>query len=298
MITIDHLTKRFGRQLVLNDLNLKLESNQIIGLLGRNGVGKSTLLSLISAQIRPTHGSIRVDGKDPWIAPSARAQINFIQEGGYGTNMPVCDILDAASALLPQWDEELKRQLLDLFQVPIKKHFPQLSRGYQTMVGLIIGLAGRSPYTFFDEPSLGLDAANRDDFYRVLLEDFEAHPRTIIISTHLIDEAANLFEKVIMLKDTQLIVDQDVASLLEEHLSLSGRPEAIDEAMKGLPLLQPMAREAFGSHHIVYCRGRLEEDQRERLRQLAITVDPISLQKLFVLLTGETPPSNVPQAQH
>lgn len=81
-----------------------------------------------------------------------------------------------------------------------------MSRGGQTIVGLIISLASRARYTLFDEPSLGLDAAHRDLFYQLVLEDWERYPRTIIISTHLIDEVTNLFEEVIILKEEKILL--------------------------------------------------------------------------------------------
>ncbi|WP_459129565.1 ATP-binding cassette domain-containing protein [Guggenheimella bovis] len=284
MIQITDLYKSYGHQKVLENINLTFADKKIYGLLGRNGIGKSTLLNIISTQIPASSGSVLIDGENPFSSIDARSKVNMVKEGGFGVNIKVGKILDYAKMYYPNWDEEFKERLVTFFHIPTNKKYSSLSRGNKTMVGFIIGLASRSPYTFFDEPSLGLDAANRYDFYNLLLEDYEKHPRCIIISTHLIDEVTNLFEEVVMLKNSKEFIQGEVSELLSQYSSIQGRAEDVDSFLNGKKVL---ATEHFGSSKIAYIEGSVTEEERALLSSKNVTEQPISLQKLFVLLTQE-----------
>lgn len=169
MIKLENVRKSFGRQLVLDNISLAFEEEKIYGLFGRNGVGKTTLLNIMATQIFHNEGSITVDEENPFSHSRAREKICFIKESGFGVNIKVKDIFKYAKEFYPNWDEGLKDILVSRFEIPVRKTYEKLSKGNKTLVGLITGLASRAPYTFFDEPSLGLDAANRYAFYEILL---------------------------------------------------------------------------------------------------------------------------------
>lgn len=284
MITLDKVTKQYGKQTVLKNITLQFEENKIYGLLGRNGVGKSTLLKMISAQIFQTSGEILVDEKDPFKNPDAREKICFVKESGFGAPLKVKKIFEYAKDMYPNWDEGFKERLLAHFKVPVNKQYDKLSRGNKTMVGLIVGLASRAEYTFFDEPSLGLDAFNRYEFYDYLLEDFQKYPRTIVISTHLIDEVKNVFEEIIILKDQSVLKNGNVQELLGEYFTVQGNAGAIDEYVNRYKVMEV---ETFGTSKIVHFKGNLTPEDHRTMVQKGIQVQEIPLQKLFVLLTGE-----------
>ena len=127
----------------------------------------------------------------------------------------------------------------------------------------------------FDEPSLGLDAANRYRFYELLLKDIEIHPRTVIISTHLIDEVTNLFEEVIILKEK-------VASLMDSAYFLSGRLEHMESIVKNKNIIN---KEEFGATTILSVFDNLSKEENTKLKENGVDISGIPLQKLFVLLT-------------
>lgn len=283
MLEINHLHKSYGKTKVLTDVSLKLEENKIYGLLGRNGVGKTTLLNIMANQIKRDSGELKLFDQEIFESSKVVEDICIVRESGIGIeDIKVKKIFDKAKILYKDWDEEYKNYLVKEFKLNIRKYYSNLSRGNQTIVGLIIGLSSRAKLTIFDEPSLGLDAAFRYKFYNILLEDMEINPRTIIISTHLIDEVTNLFEEIIILKDEKIYIKDEVSNLLEKSYFLNGKAEYITPVIKDKKLI---FKEEFGPSVIVGIFGDLKIEEKERLKDSNIDISPIPLQKLFIYLT-------------
>lgn len=283
MLTIKNLNKSYGKIRILTDINLEVEENKIYGLLGRNGVGKTTLLNLISNQIQADTGELKIDGEEIFENPKAVENICLVREKG----IPVDDdrikrIFKIARILYKDWDEDYKNYLVKEFNIDVKKKYNKLSRGNQTLVGLVIGLASRAKLTIFDEPSLGLDAAIRYKFYNILMEDVQNNPRTVIISTHLIDEVTNLFEEVIILKDEKVYIKEEVANLLKKAYFLSGKEDRILPVIKNKNIIH---REQFGASVIIGLYDSLSIEEKESLKNNNVEISNIPLQKLFVFLT-------------
>lgn len=285
MLEIKNLSKSYGRTAVLKDINLKLEQNKIYGLLGRNGIGKTTLLNIISNQIKSNSGEVLLDNKNVFQDSATIENIALVKDNGFGIDdIKVKKIFKAAQILHKNWDEDYKEFLIKEFKLNIRKNYSKLSRGNQTIVGLIVGLASRAPLTLFDEPSLGLDASHRYKFYELLLKDIENNPRTIIISTHLIDEVTNLFEEVIILKDESHYLKEEVSSLMDKAYFISGRLEHMDTVVKEKNIIH---KEEFGSTTILSIFDNLSKEEKKILKENGIDISGIPLQKLFVLLTEQ-----------
>ncbi|WP_312668063.1 ABC transporter ATP-binding protein [Tissierella praeacuta] len=283
MLEIRNLSKSYGRNKVLTDINLDIEENKIYGLLGRNGAGKTTLLKLIASQILKDDGEIKLDGEEIFENSKAMEDICLVKDFPNSVKeRKVKDILALGKIIYKDWDEEYKNYLIREFNLNIRKKLLKLSTGNKTIVGLIIGLASRSRITIFDEPTIGLDAAMRYKFYNLLLEDYEKNPRTIIISTHLIDEVANLFEEVIILNNKRIILKNEVNSLKEKSHFLSGREDLINPIIKDKKVIH---KEEFGSTKIVGIYGDLTEQEINYARNKNIDISNIPLQKLFIYLT-------------
>lgn len=283
MIEIIDLNKSYGSVKVLRDINLQIEEGKIYGLLGRNGAGKTTLLNIMSNTLKRDSGKVLVYGEEVYENSNVLENIGIVKESGFGVeDIKVKKIFQAARILYKYWDEEYAKDLIKKFSINLKKNYNKLSRGNKTIVGLVVGLASRAPLTLFDEPSLGLDAAYRYKFYNLLLEDVEKNPRTVIISTHLIDEVTNLFEEVIILKDEKVYLKEGVDSLMEKAYFLNGRIEKIQPFIKDKRVI---SKEEFGSTSIIGVFDSLSGEEKANLKENSIDISPIPLQKLFVLLT-------------
>lgn len=283
MLEIKNLYKSYGKNRVLTDVNFSIEENKIYGLLGRNGAGKTTLLNLIASQILRNSGEVRLDGEEVFENSKTIEQICLVKDFPASIKeKKVKDILALAKIMYKDWDEEFKNYLVKEFNLNTKKKLLKLSTGNQTIVGLIIGLASRARLTMFDEPTLGLDAAMRYKFYNLLLEDYEKNPRTIIISTHLIDEVANLFEEVIIINNETIVLKDEVSSLIQRSYFLTGREDLIDSITKGKKIIH---REEFGPTNIVGIYGTLADEEIKYAKDNNIEISNIPLQKLFIYLT-------------
>lgn len=283
MLEIKNLSKTYGKTKVLTDINLNLEDNKIYGLLGRNGVGKTTLLSIISNQQKCDNGELKYVGENIYENSKAVENICLVREKGIPVDSDkVKRIFSIAKALYKNWDEEYKNYLVKEFKLDVKKKYTKLSRGNQTIVGLIIGLASRAKLTIFDEPSLGLDAAFRYKFYDFLLDDVQKNPRSVIISTHLIDEVTNLFEEVIILKDEKVYIKDEVSNVMEKGYFLNGKAENILPIINGKNIIH---KEEFGSSIIIGVFDELKTEEKSLLRNKDVEISNIPLQKLFVYLT-------------
>ncbi|MBO0995063.1 ABC transporter ATP-binding protein [Bacillus sp. SD088] len=283
IIDIQHLIKNYEDSKVVDDINLSIEENKIYGLLGRNGAGKTTLMKLITAHIFSTNGDLRVFGEQPYENQKVLEKICFIKESQkYPDNFRVRDVIEVSASLFQNWDQAYAMELIKEFNLPLKKRVKKLSRGMHSAVGIIIGLASRAPLTIFDEPYLGLDAIARKIFYDQLIEDFGNHPRTIILSTHLIDEVSNLLEHVIVIDQGKILIDRDSDELRGLAYAVTGLSAQVESFIKGKDVIQ---EDRMGGTMTATLIG----DGKSQATQWGLEVSPVSLQQLIVYLTKSRP---------
>lgn len=286
VIEVDDLTKRYRDTLALDHVNLTLGENTIYGLLGRNGAGKTTLMSILTAQNFATSGRVRVFGQDPFENPAVLSRMCFVRESQkYPDDATPRHALRMARLFFPRWDQDLADELVDQFQLPMKRTIKKLSRGQLSMVGVIIGLASRAELTFFDEPYLGLDATARQIFYDRLLADYAEHPRTVILSSHLIDEVSNLIERVILIDGGAILLDEDTDAVRDRATTIVGDTAAVAAFVEGREVLH---REGLGRVASVTVLGALTAADRAVLQASGLETSPVSLQQLVVRLTQQS----------
>ncbi|WP_448235776.1 ABC transporter ATP-binding protein [Microbacterium paulum] len=283
VIEVQHLTKRYKDTLALDDVSVSFEKDTIYGLLGRNGAGKTTLMSILTAQNFGTSGSARVFGEDPYENARVLSRICFVRESQrYPEDALPTHAFRMASLFFPNWDQAFAEELLADFELPLKTRIKKLSRGQLSAVGVIIGLASRAEITFFDEPYLGLDAVARQLFYDRLLADYAEHPRTIILSSHLIDEVANLIERVVVIDGGRILLDDETDAVRSRAATIVGDQTAVDLFVTGREVIH---RENLGRVASVTVLGDLTADDRAALQASDLDVAPVSLQQLVVRLT-------------
>jgi ABC-2 type transport system ATP-binding protein len=276
------LSKRFGRFTAVDDASFSIEENRIYGLLGRNGAGKTTIMQLLTGQDFPTEGSIEVFGSSPAENASVLQNICFIKESQrYPDDFTPKHVFSAAPWFFPNWDADFAARLIADFRLPLNRRIKKLSRGQTSAVGVIVGLASRASLTFFDEPYLGLDAVARQTFYDRLLEDYAENPRTVVLSTHLIDEVSNLLEHVIVVDDGRIIVDSDAEALRGSATTVAGLAAAVDPFVADRDVLH---RETIGGFASVTV-GPLDAAARAEALDQGLELSPVSLQQLIVKTT-------------
>lgn len=277
------IVKQYRKQEVLHNIDLTLEQGKIYGLIGRNGAGKTTLLSILSAQNPATAGEVLLDKEKVWENPKALEHIFFSREfsqnvSSESAGMKVNDYLKMAEAYLPKWDKAMAEELLRIFHLDKKKKLQKLSKGMLSMLSIILALASKADFTFLDEPVSGLDVVAREQFYRLLLEEFTESGRTFVISTHIIEEASELFEEVIFLHEGRILLKENTQELLAHSFHVSGRAEEVDQAAAGKDVHH---EEIYGRSKSVMVKLREGEHLEPNP---GITIQPMNLQKVFVAL--------------
>ena len=283
VIEVQNLTKRYKEKRALDNVSLSLDGGAIYGLLGRNGAGKTTLMSILTAQNFETSGTVKVFGEHPYENARVLGRICFVRESQkYPDDAYPRHAFKAASLFFPHWDQALADELISDFQLPMKQTIKKLSRGQLSAVGVIIGLASRAEITFFDEPYLGLDAVARQIFYDRLVEDYAEHPRTVILSSHLIDEVSNLIEKVIVIDNGAILLNEDTDAVRDRAVTVVGDAAKVDAWASGREILH---RETLGRVASVTALGALSSEERTEVTAAGLDLAPVSLQQLVVRLT-------------
>lgn len=282
-IELRNLTKSYKDLNALDDISLSLEPGRIYGLLGRNGAGKTTLMTMLTGQGYPTSGEALIFGANPFEHDQTLARICFIRESQkYPDDFSPLQAFKAAALFFANWDQDLADSLAKDFALPLKRRIKKLSRGQLSAVGVIIGMAARAEITFFDEPYLGLDAVARQIFYDRLVEDFAHHPRTIVLSSHLIDEIANLLEHVVVIDKGRIMLNEDAESLRGSAVAVTGNAEKVEGFINGYEVLH---RDSLGSLASVTIKVRLTATQQEMAAELGLELSPVPLQQLVVRTT-------------
>ena len=284
-LVCENISKQYKKKVVLHDIDLTIEQGKIYGLVGRNGAGKTTLLSILTAQNPETSGTVTYDGMPVWENQKALDHLCFSRElntlSVLGPNtIKVKEYLQMARTYYPNWDREMEQRLVAQFDLNPKKKISKLSKGMLSMVTIVVALASKADITILDEPVAGLDVVARDDFYHLLLEEHEATGRTFIVSTHIIEEAANVFEEVIFLKDGEILLKEDTQELLERAVHVSGLAEEVDAACAGLEVHHAEKMGRSKGVTVLLAPGQQVADGYD------VTVQPVSLQNLFVALCG------------
>ncbi|MBE6065254.1 ABC transporter ATP-binding protein [Clostridium cochlearium] len=282
-VKIEGLNKIFNKKKVLDNLSLEIEEDKIYGLVGKNGAGKSTLLKIISCYYVKNSGKVEVFGEEPFENEKILSQICFTSSDRVlPSYLKIGEILNILKEFYPNWDEKFRKELIKKFELDENKVFDSLSKGMKAMVNLIIGLASRAPLTIYDEPYSGLDPVYREVFYKILLEDYEKNPRTIIFSTHYLDEVSRLFENLIIMDRGRVLLNEEMDCLREKSFYIKGEKDVIEEIEGDLNVINS---EVYGNSKILWVFQQIADNLKEELINKNLSIEPLGVQKLFVGLS-------------
>ncbi|WP_047981076.1 ABC transporter ATP-binding protein [Ornithinibacillus contaminans] len=277
-IEVNGLTKKYGDKLALDNISFNLNEPKIYGLLGRNGAGKTTFMNILAGHILATSGQIRINGEDPFDNRKLTELICLIKEGGnFKRDLSIKNVLKIYAYFYPNWDEALAQELVKEYNLDLKVKVKALSKGMESSLGIIVGLASKAPITIFDEPYIGLDAAARKKFYEILLREYQEEPRIIIFSTHLIDEVGLMFEEVIIIQDGKLALQENADTLRDSAISVSGTTEQVEAFLEDKEVIM---KKQLAGMMTAYIFGHVEE-----AKQSGLAVEGVPIQELMIYLT-------------
>lgn len=280
------LTISYDKEPAVQNVTSQFEPDRIHGLLGRNGAGKTTMLSALASLRLPTSGQIRIAGQQPFDNEQVMQDVCLIRESGdVLTEEKIKTNLDWFELARPRFDRAYAEDLLDRFELPLNKKINSLSRGQASAFGVVAGLAARTPVTMFDEVHLGMDAPSRQLFYDLLLADFAEHPRTFILSSHLISEIEHLLETVTILHRGRLLLTDEAETVREQGATLTGPAARVDALAATLPVI---GVRDLGPTREVTVYGVLDDEKLAAAERDGLHVGPVPLQELFIHLTSQT----------
>lgn len=279
-IEIKNLSKNYGKVCALDNVSVTFEEGKIYGLLGRNGAGKSTMLNCITGFIFPNSGSITLDGKNVIENDKALSKIYKTSEKTYYPDtMKIKELFKTTQSFYPDFDMDYALDISKQFGLDVNKKVKGLSTGFTSILKQIIALSVNTPFVFFDEPVLGLDANNRDLFYRLLIEKISEKPFCAVISTHLIEEVSTIVENVIIVKNGKIIRNTTCEELLQQGYTVSGSATAVDAYISDKNVI---GTDSLGGLKTAYIIGKAEKEIPNGLE-----ITRLDLQKLFVKLTND-----------
>jgi len=274
LVSARNVSKHYGNVRAVDDISFDIEKGCITGLIGPNGAGKTTLLKALLG-LTDCQGSLSVLGLDPFRQRKELMQnICFIADVAVLPRwIRVNQLLDFVEAVHSNFSRKKAEDLLAKTKIPPKAKVRQLSKGMVTQLHLSIITAIDATLLILDEPTLGLDIIFRKDFYGNLLEDYFNEERTIMITTHQVEEIENLLTDVMFINDGRIVLDASMEALPEQYVELLASGDNAEEARKLNPIYE---RDVFGKKVLTF-----EGINREQLTGLGELRTP-DIADLFV----------------
>lgn len=293
LVEVDHVSRRFGDALALDDVCFFAGGAQVYGLVGANGAGKTTLIKHLLGLLRAKSGSVRVFGKDP-----VRFPVEVLRRIGYlaeDREMPewmrVDELMRYTQAFYPGWDTEHASQMLDTFGLDSGKKIKELSKGMRAQVGLVVAVSHRPDLLILDEPSTGLDAVVRRDILDAVVRAVADDGRTVIFSSHLLDEVERMADHVTMIHKGRVVLD----GALEQVRSIHARTQIrFAEPLERPPEIEgALAVDGDGRSWNVVHDGSQERFRAsvELHRGEVVKSREATLEEIFVARVGRAPNS-------
>jgi ABC-2 type transport system ATP-binding protein len=272
------LKKVFGKTVALDSIDLSVERGRILGLIGPNGAGKSTALNAILGLI-PYEGELKVLGRNPWVARNELMQdVCFIADVAVLPRwMRVSQALDYVAGVHPRFDRARAEGFLAKTSIRRTSKIRELSKGMVTQLHLALVMAIDARLLVLDEPTLGLDILYRKQFYDTLLNDYFDHSRTIVVTTHQVEELQHILTDLMFIDRGRIVLSCSMEAFEERYAELTVGPDRLAAARAFKPIYE---RQAFGRSVLLF-----DNADRGALSSLGELRTP-SIGDLFVAVIG------------
>jgi len=284
VIEIKNVTRTFGKTTAMDDVSLSIPKGSVFGLVGENGAGKTTLIKHVLGLLKAQSGHVSVFGMNPVDQPAAvLSRIGYLSEiRDMPDWMKIGQLLKYMRGFYPDWDDGFAEELRRTFELDAGQKIKGLSRGQRARVGLLTALAHRPELLLLDEPSSGLDPIVRRDILAAIIRTVADEGRTVLFSSHLLDEVERVADNVAMIHSGKLIISDTLESVLSSHRRLTLRFNELQSDTPQLP--GSLSCSGEGREWTVICNGEMEELKQAVIDRDAqvISEDSASLDEIFV----------------
>ncbi|GLB47510.1 ABC transporter ATP-binding protein [Philodulcilactobacillus myokoensis] len=279
-IKINDLNQVFNHQNVLKNINLEFKNKAIYGLLGNNGVGKSTLMNLMTERILPTSGYISINGHNIHNNDVALQQMYLLNEDDmYSPSLKVRQIFNLTNEIYGNFNFKFAKLLSKKFDLNLSLKFGKLSTGYRTICKIIVAFCVPVKYVLLDEPTLGLDANHRNLFYEALINTYSHNPRTFIISSHLINEISKLLNYVIFINNGKIILNNSIEIIMKNSFAITGSKDDVKQYTRNLNVI---GKRNLGKLSTFYVYDHINN----QTKSFNIKIEKMNLQRLLICLSN------------
>jgi ABC-2 type transport system ATP-binding protein len=291
-ILTEGLSKSFGAQAAVTQLNLRIQPGAVYGFLGRNGAGKTTTMRMLLGLVRPTKGRARVLGLDPTNETELLRileRVAFVPQRKqlYGWATPT-ELVRMNKAYFPRWSDDAAAQLAKRLEIPMKTAFKKLSIGNQSKVALLLALAQGAEVLILDEPTAGLDPVMVDEILRTLVEDHVSQGRTIFVSSHHLGEVEQICDWVGILEEGRLLLESRLEEIRQEFRLVIASGEGLpDVASKDVVSAATDGR--FRRYVVAREAERFAAELRSQGAAI-LEISPLGLRELFLHLVRKEDP--------
>lgn len=282
MIVIEchNVKKRYKRTNALENITFQLEEHKITGLIGRNGAGKTTLLNILAGFMKESAGEVKVFTNRPFNDICVSANTILVDDRmSFPDSLTLADILEAAPSFYKRWSTELATNLFHYFRLNPRQQHSKLSKGTKATFNMIFGLSARCELTMFDEPTNGMDEAVRKDFYRALLKEYIACPRSIMISSHHLNELEHLLEDILLLHKGEVVFHRSIEEVKEYAVALQGPTDLVEGLVNQKEIIYTKPVDDQHVFTVIKKEGLLEE--------AGVTIQPVSASDVCMYMTND-----------
>lgn len=215
LLRLEHVQKNYGKTEALSGVNLDIQPGRIVGLLGPNGSGKTTIIKLINGLLQPTSGQVLINGEKP--SPKTKKVVSYLPDTTYlGDNMKIKEVFAMFKDFYSDFDEEKANHLLEDLNLDEKSRLKNLSKGNKEKVQLILVMSRKADLYVLDEPIGGVDPAARDYILKTIIQN-RSENSSVLISTHLISDIEDILDDVIFIKDGEILLQEDANEIRRKH---------------------------------------------------------------------------------
>lgn len=285
IIKTRQLQKYYNNKLAIDNLDIDISTNSITGLIGKNGSGKTTLMKLLAGQLDVTSGEIHVFCEPPMDNLKVLKNLIYtVHNYDYAKGLNLLSIISDYKQMFDSFDMEFATKLLKYFELKPTLKYHHLSQGMASVFNFICALSCRTKLTMFDEPILGMDVSVRKAVYEILLRDYTEHPRTIIISSHLISEIEGIISDIIFLDNGKLVIQDSIENIRESVYRVDGTKNNLDHFLEGKDVIYTKTG-AMSNYAIL--RGSITDLIVNESKRLYLDLSQVRVEDLFFYLTKQ-----------
>lgn len=284
IISTENLYKTYGNKAALKNVSLNIKDNELIGLIGTNGSGKTTLMKLLAGLLDKTSGSIQVFGEEPMDNLKVLERVVYTYHDlKLPPEQPLKNLIGSYELMYPNFDRIFAEKLMKLFNLNPKSKYKSLSQGMMSLFNFICGLSTRAEITMMDEPILGMDVTVRKSAYEILLRDYMEHPRTIIVSSHILSELEDILSELIIINKGEVLLYDNIDTIRDSAYRVDGDKDSLNTFAENKNVIY---KSDSPLHSFMIIKEAITESVHTASKEHGLNLSRIRPEELYVYLAG------------